>query len=274
MADFNMSNIPLPAFLDPLLDYLSSTIPAPIYSFLMTILSHSLALFGALFSLFYALASSNPAEWDAQTILPPLISLLCAYLALVSVYRTTSWMFRTGVFFVKWGIIFGAITAGAGWLMGHSGTGIGGSGLTSTIGGILLDLVNGQGQNAAGGARSRGPSSSSSSRSHSKSGPRTERPKAWESFDRHREWQYEDNGDDHREGDGEVQKVILDVVGTAGKIMRESGWWDAIKGVVESVGSETAQADETAGGEAGSSGSRRKQPSRKAKSKAGTSNSR
>src|SRR6267154_831419 len=99
----DLADITLPAFLDPLLDFFAEQLPPPLYSFLISLLSHSLALFTALVSLISSLVSSKPWEWDAQTIIPPLITFLAAYLALVSLYRTTSWMVRTSFWFIKWG---------------------------------------------------------------------------------------------------------------------------------------------------------------------------
>ncbi|KAH7926691.1 hypothetical protein BV22DRAFT_986085, partial [Leucogyrophana mollusca] len=172
------SDIPLPAFLDPLLDYLADQLPPPLYNFLLTFLSHVLALLTALVSLVASLISSKPWEWDAQTVLPPLITFLAAYLALVSLYRTTSWMFRTCLWFIKWGTIFGALTAGAGWYMGNQG---GGRGIVTSLGGILLDMLNGQGQNAPGGTRA-------PPQTRTKTETQKKRPKTWESFEKHQQW--------------------------------------------------------------------------------------
>lgn len=123
MDAFNPSDFTLPAFLDPVLDFLADHLPPPLYEFLLSLLSHTLALFSALISLIINLVRARPWEWDAQIILPPLITVLASYLALVSFYRTTSWMVRTGVWFVKWGTIIGALAAGAGYFMGTQGEG-------------------------------------------------------------------------------------------------------------------------------------------------------
>ncbi|EIN11954.1 hypothetical protein PUNSTDRAFT_24538, partial [Punctularia strigosozonata HHB-11173 SS5] len=173
-------DIHLPAFLDPALEWLSQKIPPPLYNLLLDLAAHSLAILTSVFNLVRLLASSSPSQWDAQTILPPLISLLAAYLAILSIYRTTSWMFRTGVFFVKWGTILAALAAGAGYFygaQGPNGDGTAGGGVGRGIIGTLsrwaLDTMNGQGQNAAGGRR------------YSQHAPR---PRAWENWDAHREW--------------------------------------------------------------------------------------
>ncbi|KIN96186.1 hypothetical protein M404DRAFT_67400, partial [Pisolithus tinctorius Marx 270] len=106
-------------FLDPLLDFLSDQLPPPLYTFLLSFLSHIITLLTALISLIQSLIAAKPWEWDPQTIIPPLISILAAYLALHSLYRTTGWIFRTVLWFVKWGTILAAVSAGMGWYMAN-----------------------------------------------------------------------------------------------------------------------------------------------------------
>src|SRR5882762_7233008 len=140
MVDIDPSSISLPAIIDPILSYLSSILPPPLYSFLLTFLAHSLALFTSLISLGYTLLSSRPWEWDAQTVIPPLITFLAAYLALVSLYRTTSWMFQTGMWVMKWGTILGALIAGAGWVAVQTGAG-GAGGIGQAGGGGMMSFL-------------------------------------------------------------------------------------------------------------------------------------
>jgi len=257
MADIDPSSIPLPPILDPILSYLSSVLPPPLYSFLLTLLAHSLALFTSLLSLCYTLLSSKPWEWDAQTVIPPLITFLAAYLALVSLYRTTSWMFHTGVWFVKWGTIVGALVAAAGWIAAQGGGGgggigqAGGGGMMSFLGGLILDAINGQGQNAAGGSRSR-------SRTQSQS----RRPKAWESFQqqegqRNTNPNRNNNDNERREGDGMVQDIIGSIIRAA----ERGGWLDAARNAMDGFQNAGAAGD-------GDGTGRRQQPGRKAKAKA------
>ncbi|GBE81060.1 hypothetical protein SCP_0307840 [Sparassis crispa] len=235
---------PLPHLFDPILDYLSSSLPPPVYNTLVTVASQSVALVTSLFTLTMALFPSSSSTWDAQTILPPLITLLAAYLALVSFYRTTWWMIRTGFWFIKWGTILAVLTAGAGWVMSNAnangGSGVGvpfAGGFIPVIGGFLLDMLNGQGQNAAGGARSnprpKTQSQSTRSRSRPQNQPKSPRPKAWESWDRHREWQYNENEGTDAGSEGEVKKVIGDIIGAAGRVLSDGRWWEAAKGAVD-----------------------------------------
>jgi hypothetical protein len=268
MADIDPSIIPLPAILDPILSYLSSVLPPPLYSFLLTLLSHSLALFTALISLCYTLISSRPWEWDAQTVIPPLITFLAAYLALVSLYRTTSWMFQTGVWVMKWGTILGALVAGAGWVATQAGGGgggggvgqAGGSGMMSFLGGLILDAINGRGQNAAGGSRAR-------SRSRTQPQSRT-RPNAWEPFQQQQQQQRqtrsqrttnanrnERNNERTEGGDGVVQGIIESIVGAA----ERGGWLDAARSAMDGF--------QNVGRAGGDTEAGRKQPTRKAKAK-------
>jgi hypothetical protein len=255
MADIDPSSIPLPAVLDPILSYLSSVLPPPFYSFLLTVLSHSLALFTALVSLCYTLLSSKPWEWDAQTIIPPLITFLAAYLALVSLYRTTSWMFQTGVWVMKWGTIIGALVAGAGWIAAQGGGGgvgqLGGGGVMSFLGGLILDAINGRGQNAAGGSRSR-------SRTQSQSRTRS---KPWEPFQQSR-GQHSSNANRNNNNnertageDGTVQGIIGSIIEAAEK----GGWLDAARNAMDGFQNAGTAGDGDAG---------KKKPSRKAKTKA------
>ncbi|KAH9948986.1 hypothetical protein B0H21DRAFT_197783 [Amylocystis lapponica] len=258
------ANLPLPAILEQGLAYLSSVLPPTAYNAIVTVLSHSIALLTSLFTLGGTFFSSS--SWDAQTIIPPLITLLAAYLALVSFYRTTGWMIRTTFWFVKWGTILSTLVAGVGWMLGNAHAngenGLGGlfagAGLVPVIGGFLLDMLNGQGQNAAGGQRSGSSSRSRASRSRPKTTPR---PKAWESWDKHRDWQYKE--DAQRQGDGgglgaEVQKIIRDMMGTTGQAISEGRWWEAAKGAMDGLSGGVQEQEQ--GRE-----ERRKQPDRKAK---------
>ncbi|KIK98647.1 hypothetical protein PAXRUDRAFT_31028 [Paxillus rubicundulus Ve08.2h10] len=219
------SDIPLPPFLDPVLDYLSERLPPELYSFLSSFFSHSLALFTAFISLVSSLIASKPWEWDAQTILPPLISFLAAYLALVSLYRTTSWMFRTTFWFIKWGTIFGVLAAGAGWYMGNQGASGGETGLASTLGTIVLNMLNGD-QGAAGARR---PPSSRDQEN---------RPKPWESFEKPRQRPYQEG---NREGENEAQQIMSDIMVAANRLLVGGGWWDTARSIFDGGNQETRQ---------------------------------
>ncbi|KAK7685291.1 hypothetical protein QCA50_011654 [Cerrena zonata] len=224
----------LPELLDPLLDFLSDRLPPPVYSILETILSHTIQLLSSLFALATSLVTSNPSTWDAEKILPPLITLLISYLALVSFYRTTGWMIRTAFAFVKWGFIFSILGGLAGYVLangnGYGGNGIGGmfaaGGIVPAIGGMILNMLNGNTNDRGSSGNSRG-TRSSRSRTQTKPGSK---PKAWDTWDQHQQWQY--NANDQNQGSPpDVQQVMSEILGATTKAVKESGWWEAAKSV-------------------------------------------
>ncbi|PSR73881.1 hypothetical protein PHLCEN_2v10301 [Hermanssonia centrifuga] len=248
----------LPEILNPLLDYLSDNLPQPIFSVVTSILTHSFALISSVFAIVGMLITSAPSTWDAEKILPPIITLFAAYLALLSFYRTTGWMIRSMFAMVKWGFILSALGGAAGYFIANAngGNGVGfGGGLIPTLGGMLLDMINGGGQNAAGGRRD----NTGHSRPRSSRQRQPPRPKPWESWDKHEDWQYRENQDGNHGSNG-VQDFIGRILGSAGQTARESGWWEAAKGVVDEFG-QSLQQEDTAGDAA------RKQPDAKSKSK-------
>ncbi|KAG6920107.1 hypothetical protein DXG01_010175 [Tephrocybe rancida] len=247
----------IPDFLSPVFSYLAETLPSPLYSAVIYALSHLLAVTYAFISVIRSFISRNPLEWDAQTILPPIMTLFAAYVALLSFYRTTTWMLRTSIFFVKWGTFFGILMAGAGWLLGN-GRSVGRyGGIVSGFGDFFLDVMNGQEQKTAGSGSSRSGSRTRSSRTRESD---KREPKPWDSYERHRE--YEAKREDDSSTD--AQKVIGDILGSASKIVKESGWWSVLKGVVDGGISET---------DGGGTQQRSSQDSQ-AKAKAGRSRSR
>ncbi|KAI6033195.1 hypothetical protein F5J12DRAFT_712728 [Pisolithus orientalis] len=206
-------------FLDLLLDFLSDKLPPPLYTFLLSFLSHTITLLTALISLVQSLIAAKPWEWDPQTIIPPLISILVAYLALHSLYRTTGWIFRTVFWFVKWGTILAAVSAGMGWYMANqnpSGT------VISNLGKALVSVSNSHRRGSVG----IGPS-------HPQTGtaPQTNervQPKPWDSFHKHRTWQYQEQGG-RGTGAPDAQKIMADIAAAAGRTLMEGNWWDAAK---------------------------------------------
>jgi hypothetical protein len=203
----------LPAFLDPLLDYLADRLPGPLYDALFNLLSYGILLLSGALSLIASLPSWKPWEWDAQTILPPLISVLAAYYVLLTMYRTTGWMIRLGIGMVKWTVIVAAVA----WFMGSNGAN--GGGISSFIG----ELVNGHGNNRNPSGR-RGGSGSGAGAAN--------RPRPWDSFNAHRQYQYNENeARDHTDNDdnddNDVQSVIQQVLVT---VSRAFGMFDGPAG--------------------------------------------
>ena len=221
----------LPAFLDPLLAFLSSSLPSPLYSVALSLLTNLYALSLSLLSLFRFLLTTPPALWDAERVLPPLITLLVSYLALLSFYRTTGWMVRTTLAFAKWGALLAAVGAAAGYFLANAnpGAGVDAAQLGGGIGGLLLGLL---------GAAQNGANSNRRPRTRTNTAPR---PKAWENWDKHADWQYSENAQDaDKETAGqailEVQEAIAGMVHAAGNAIKESGWWESVKGAADELG--------------------------------------
>ncbi|KAF8473016.1 hypothetical protein DFH94DRAFT_636425 [Russula ochroleuca] len=227
MANVDPPQIPFLDFLNPLFSYISSSLPPPVYNALLTLLTHGLAFFSALLGLGTALITSNPSDWDAQKIIPPLITLLAAYLALSSAVRTATWFVRTTAWLIKWGIIAAAVSTALAW-----GAGSGGGAIVPGLIGMVSDMLKGRWQDAAAGA---------SRSSYQRSKPR---PRAWDSFEQHREWQFEEdqrNAANSASPAAHVQQFVTGALNRA----RDGSWLSIARGALQS-----SFADEQ-GGESG-----------------------
>ncbi|GJE95393.1 hypothetical protein PsYK624_115770 [Phanerochaete sordida] len=242
-----MADAALPELLDPALDFLADRLPGPLFDLLEALLTHAYSLAAAAWTLARTLAGRAGLSLDAEKLLPPLLTLLAAYLALVSFYRTTGWMLRTAFAFAKWGFILSTLGGLAGYLLANAGPDGAGAlaQLGGGLGGVLLGLFapdQNARQNTRGGAGGRARSS--------QRGAGKDRPKAWDAWDKHRDWQYKEQ-EYHQGGDADganVQQVIGNIIGSAGKAIKDSGIWDKAKEAVEEL-SKGGQAD----GETGSS---------------------
>ena len=155
------------------LDYLSATLPPPLYSFTLTIISHAHTAASAFISLSTSLIVENPSEWRVEAILPPIITILAAYLALASLYRTASWAIRLSLFFLKWGTLIGVAMAIAGYLAGK-GKDVVANQSSEAVVNIFSGMFNG----------------GTSSKHNRQSKPRRkDRSKPWHPF---KEWQYQE----------------------------------------------------------------------------------
>lgn len=242
MSNVNPPQFAFPNLLEPLLSYISSCFPPPVYNALLTLVAHGLAFLSALISLGTALISSRPSDWDAQKIVPPLITLLAAYLALSSAVRTATWFVRMTTWLIKWGIITAAVSAAAAWVFVG---GNGGGGVVPSLVGMVLDMLNGQGKDAAGGPRG------------SRQGGRA-RPQAYESFDQHWEWQFEEqqwNAADTTAPSQHVQQFVADALQRA----RDGTWWSIARGALQSFSdprSSERDGGDSSGGSVGPDGER------------------
>ncbi|TEB37530.1 hypothetical protein FA13DRAFT_1726643 [Coprinellus micaceus] len=189
------------------LEYLQGKLPPPFYSILITGLSYLLALCTAAARLIGSLASTHPQDWDAQTVLPPIITLLAAYLALLSLYRTATWALKLAIWFIKWGAIIGILAMGAGWLAAVSSMNKDGG---TSLAGIASNLMDGRSGNG-------NPKSKSNVRISSNDNPRAG------NFQATPNWQYQEGADKQQ---NEVQNVMQNIADTAQQILDGSAWWE------------------------------------------------
>lgn len=210
--------VPVPSFFEPLLSSIASCLPPPVFNALLTLLAHGMAFLSALIGLGSALISSRPSDWDAQKIIPPLITLLAAYLALASAVRTATWFVRTTAWLVKWGFIMAVLSATVAWVMGGSD---GAGGIVPNLIAMVWDRSGSQGQDAAA-ASSRG--------TRQRSRPR---PQAWDSYDQHWEWQFEEqqwNAANPASPAAHVQDFVADALDRA----RDGSWLSIARSALRS----------------------------------------
>lgn len=186
----------LNAYLDmvePYLLLLQSFVPPQIYSLISTSFSYALQLLNALFAI---IAATSPLS-APSTIIPALLTILCVYLSLSSLYRTVMFAF----WFVKWGVILGVLFSAASWVN---------SGAPAQI---LANLVPAALEDKSGSSR----------------------PKSWESWSTHDRYKREQKTQRQKDAE-EAQKFIQNVIDTAGTVYRDSGnWWETAKGVYEEI---------------------------------------
>ncbi|KAH9055436.1 hypothetical protein EDB87DRAFT_1640837 [Lactarius vividus] len=150
--------------LEPLLSYISSCLPPPVY--------HALA---------------HPRHTWAR--IPHAV-------------RTATWFVRMTTWIIKWGIITAAVSAATAWVFAS--------------GGVVPSLTGLAAKTPAGGLR----------------GSR-QRPQAWDSFDQHWEWQFEEkqwNTADATSPSQHVQQFVADALQRA----RDGGLWSIARGALQS----------------------------------------
>jgi len=237
----------LPAFLDPVFDWLAVKLsPGIVDNVIIPGLTHTVAFSRSLYDVLLHLMSSRPATWDVEKILPPLITLFGAYLALLSFYRTTSWMLRTTVWFMKWGTMFGALMGGIGYLAGQEGGGdlvqgirnlasSGATGMAKSVGAAVWEMINTPGnENQSGGRRTRKKTSTTSA-SDRKTRPGTQSSKDKNGGKNTKGKSKSDSYEDNRgpmSGGQDAQKIMGQIVGFAEKM----GWMGAIRDAVGNTG--------------------------------------
>ena len=186
----------------PLLKFIAAYLPASLYPPLVTLLSHLFATAAVVSRLWDSLFSQNPTDW-IQAYLPAVISILAVYLALASLYRTTSWVLRTSFWFIKWGTIISILLAGASYYIGND-IAVENQNIIPDIGRYVINMANGD--------------QGSADRRKFKSRQKTkQKPKVWESFERLHEWQYQD-------AEVESENLMSMIAGAADAVLKKI--WD------------------------------------------------
>lgn len=112
-------------------------------------------------------------------------------------------MFRTVFWFVKWGTILAALSAGVGWYMANqNSSGTGNDDLISSLGKAFMNTASQTGEKV--------------------------RPKPWDSFDKHRAWQHQKQAGSGA-GISNAQQIMADIATAAGRTLMQGNWWDAAK---------------------------------------------
>ena len=185
-----------------------ASLPPPLYSFVVEVFSYASTAATTIIRLTAYLINKDLSEWDAQTLLPPIITLIAAYLALASLYRTASWAIRLTLFFLKWGCLIGIAMGLVGY---YAGNGAANQGDEGFLGNVISSVFGG----------------ASSSKHNRQTKPRRAtqkaKPKPWDSF---QEWQYRDQVEDPTINP-HAQQVMESIVNAAGLAL-EGNWWSTI----------------------------------------------
>jgi hypothetical protein len=205
------------ALLSPLFDYLRATLPPPLYSFAISVFSHALTAATAFISLSTSLIGENPLEWRAEAVLPPIITILAAYLALASLYRTASWAIRLSFFFFKWGTLIGVAMVIVGYLAGQ-GTDIAANQPNGGLANFFSSMFGG---------------GTSSKHKRQMNHRRKERPKPWHSFKEAKEWQYQQQSEVPNTNPSAQQ--LMDSIVHAAQGAMGGNWWSAAIGFAAST---------------------------------------
>jgi hypothetical protein len=203
----------LPAFVFPVLAYLSSVLPPPLYGIVLVAVTRIFAIAYSALTIATSLLRSN---YDAQTLLPPLISLFIAYLALLSLYRTTSWILRLCIWMVKWTVVIGGALTLAGWVLGDEQRREAVDVLLDNLGfkGVISpEDYHTENMGAPTPRRTRPVQPKAKAKAQPK-------PRAWDSFERHREWNAQAQQDVPSGGGVDVQQIIAGIYDSV-----KDGWW-------------------------------------------------
>lgn len=196
----------LPELMQPLLDYLDNFLSqypygSYIFNIISTIFSCACTVSAVLLSLLLSLFSSGDTPWserlNVEKILPPLITLFAIYFALITFYRTTGYFVRTLFGIFKWSFILTALGVLAGYFVVNAGVDgeAGGAGGLVGLGLGLIPAIILNRQPIGTQPRTNLHSSQTHSSKTKLRHEQKARPKVYESWDKHREWQYSENAD-------------------------------------------------------------------------------
>ena len=107
-------------------------------------------------------------------------------------------------------------------------------GVLSMLGSALLGMLN-QDKNTPRSQSTRKPRPKTRSQTKQKT---EERPKAWEGWDKHKDWQYNADAaarDDAARANEDVQEAVQKVAGFVQSALG-SGWWETVKKAAEGSG--------------------------------------
>lgn len=178
---------------------LHDVLPKALYHVLETIYLKSVSLPEWYSGLTKPSATDVIATLNLQSTLPPLISILIIYFAILSLYRTTRFFVRSTVFLVKWGAMIGAAGAALGYITNA----------------VVPDAF---------GAFSRSNTVAWSRRGkpfHSA------RPRIWESFGQHQRWREEQSGESAYVSDaGRVAREMVEkILDATQQATDPKEWW-------------------------------------------------
>lgn len=139
------------------------------------------------------------ASFNLHTLLPPLISILTIYFALISLYRTTTFFVRSTMFIMKWGILIGISGAALGYV-------------ADTLMPNSLGIFN------------QGATRRSSSRL---------RPRIWDTFEEHQRWREGlPEGNPYTADAGKVAREMVEkFVDATQQAVNQAGWWGKLSGL-------------------------------------------
>lgn len=173
------------------------TLPKSLLMILDPIYSNLASLAAKCYSVTDASVMDVFASFNLQTLLPPVISILTIYFALVSLYHTTTFFVRSTVFLLKWGTLIGVSAAALGYV-------------ANMFRPNSFDIFN------QGEAR-RPPF-------------RSARPRVWDTFEEHRRWRENQREENPYAADaGRITRETVEkFIDATQQMANQAGWWGTL----------------------------------------------